>query len=209
VSVAHLCWLLLLQAQPRPVMDDRTALKELSGQYDKLSAQYDKLTAAFEVLQKQLKQILEDEELGNRQAVADCLKISDALNAQVEKGDVEVTQKQRQIVIVISEKTLFRSGQAQVTPGGRQMLQQLAKTIADMKREVHIGAHTDPGTRKTVEKGDFRLSTDRALSVLVVLAESGIARARLEATGYGSLRALAPKPSDKNRRVEISLSPAE
>ena len=183
-------------------MDDKTALKELSAQYDKLSA-------AFETLQKQLKQILDDEEMASRQAVADCLKISDALNTQVEKGDVEVVQKQRQILITMAEKTLFRPGQAQITPSGRQMLQQLAKVLADMKREVHIGAHTDPGSRKNVEKGDFRLSTDRALSVLVVLAESGIAPARLAATGYGSLRPLAPKASDKNRRIEINLPPSE
>lgn len=183
-------------------MDDKTALKELSAQYDKLSA-------AFDALQKQLQQILDDEQMATRQAVADFLKISDALREPVDKGEVELLQKQRQIQITITEKSLFRPGQAALTPGGRTLLQQLAKAIADMKREVHIGAHTDPSSRKTVEKGDFRLSTERALAVLVALAGNGVAPERLAATGYGALRPLAPKPSDKNRRIEILLPPSE
>jgi chemotaxis protein MotB len=147
--------------------------------------------------------------MATRQAVADFLKISDALHAQVEKGEVDLVQKQRQILITIPEKTLFRPGQAQITPSGRQMLQLLVKAVADMKREVQIGAHTDPGSRKTVEKSDFRLSTDRALSVLVVFTEGGVAPARVAATGYGSLRPKEPKASDKNRRIEINLPPSE
>jgi chemotaxis protein MotB len=202
-GLSFCCLLVLVQTQPKPVMDDKTALKELSAQYDKLSA-------AFEALQKQLQQILDDEQMASRQAVADYLKISDALHTQVEKNEVELKQKQRQIQITIPEKTLFRPGQASLTPTGRTMLQQLAKVLADMpKRDVHIGAHTDPGGKKAVEKGDFRLSTDRAQAVLLLLAESGVAPGRLAATGYGSTRALAPKASVENRRVEIVLPPAE
>jgi flagellar motor protein MotB len=181
-------------AQPKQA-DPRAALAELSDDYDKL-------TSAFQALQKQLQQILDDEQMANRQAVADLLRLSDALKEQVDKGAIELNQKGHQVQIVLPEKTLFRPGQAAVTMSGRMLLLALGKLLADMpNREVRIGAHTSAKGGKTVEKGDFRLSTERALAVLVVLAAGGVAADRLSATGYGSTRHLT------DRRVEIFLIP--
>src|SRR5262249_53444158 len=97
-------------------------------------------------------------------------------------------------------------------PSGRQLLQELARVLAGMpKREAQIGVHNDiaAGRGLTLEKGDFRLSTERALAILVVLAQSGVAPQRLSATGYGPTRPIAPNTSDvaraQNRRVEVLL----
>src|SRR5262249_62137653 len=81
------------------------------------------------------------------------------------------------------------------------------------KRGVQIGAHTDGPPRKNgVEKDDFKLSTERALGILVVFASGGVAPNRLSATGYGSTRPLVPNSSgagrEKNRRIEIILAPS-
>jgi len=202
--------LVLVQAPPKPppVITDKSAAEALR----ELTADYEKLSAAFAALQKQLSQLLDDEQMANRQAVADLLRLSDALKEYVDKGELELSQKKRQVLIVLPEKTLFRPGQAALTPSGRGLISALAKLVAGMpKRDVQIGAHTD-GTKTTLEKGDFKLSSERALGILVVFASGGVAANRLSATGYGSTRPLVPNSSgagrEKNRRIEIILAPS-
>jgi len=202
--------LMLVQAPPKPppVISDKSAADALR----ELTADYEKLSTAFAALQKQLSQILDDEQLANRQAVADLLHLSDALKDHVDKGELELSQKHHRVLIVMPEKALFRPGQAVLTPTGRSLVTALAKLVAGMpKRDVQISAHTD-GTKTTLEKGDFKLSTERALGILVVFAAGGVAPSRLSATGYGPLRPLVPNSSgggrEKNRRIEITLAPS-
>jgi len=204
---------MLVQApppKPPPFSSDKSAAEALR----ELTAEYEKLSAAFAALQKQLSQILDDEQMANRQAVADLLRLSDALKDYVDKGELELSQKQHRVLIVLPEKTLFRPGQAALTPSGRALLSALAKLVAGMpKRDVQIGAHTDgPASKSGIEKNDFKLSTERALGILVVFGAGGVPANRLSATGYGSTRPLQPNSSgagrEKNRRVEIIVAPS-
>ena len=83
--------LMLVQApppKPPPFSSDKSAAEALR----ELTAEYEKLSAAFAALQKQLSQILDDEQMANRQAVADLLRLSDALKDYVDKGELELSQ---------------------------------------------------------------------------------------------------------------------
>ncbi len=89
----------------------------------------------------------------------------------------------------------------------------ICKSAAASQFEVVIVGHTDnlrigPVTAKK-HPSNWHLSVHRAISVMNVLARSGVNETRLGVMGYGEWRPRVPNParggSEANRRVEIFL----
>jgi outer membrane protein OmpA-like peptidoglycan-associated protein len=88
------------------------------------------------------------------------------------------------------QKIPFQGVTAQLTAEGTRMLRSVAKLLKDCKTAVvHVGGHTDPGTRF-----GSTLSLDRAKAMVKVLKSLGVAKDRLEPRGYGD-----QFPIDKSR----------
>jgi outer membrane protein OmpA-like peptidoglycan-associated protein len=103
---------------------------------------------------------------------------------------------------------LFATDSADVLPEGRQLLQNIARALANPELRQYrfrIEGHTD--SAGSVEH-NRDLSWRRAVSVMHYLQESaGIEARRLEPVGYGPDRPAVPRPpgtaEPRNRRVQL------
>jgi chemotaxis protein MotB len=122
-----------------------------------------------------------------------------------------VSEDQRGVVISLDSDHLFASGEAEIDPQKRPILDGIKETLRYVANEILIMGHTD---RQPVVGGRFRsnweLSFRRALSVYEVLsAPPGLDQAHLAVGGYGDQRPLfgsdTPENRARNRRVEFIL----
>lgn len=130
------------------------------------------------------------------------------------KGAVRVRRDERGIVITITSRVLFRSGEAVPTKEGFKILDKVALLLKSIPNYVRIEGHTDDtpiaGKLKRKYQTNWELSTARAVNVLRYFVEMhDIDPKRLSASGYAQYRPLYPNiiPEFKalNRRVDIVI----
>lgn len=125
---------------------------------------------------------------------------------------VSVSSDQRGVVItLLSDGTLFKSGQAVLMSRSIPLLQHVAKVLSPLPNDVLVEGHTDNKPIHTAQfPSNWNLSTSRAVSVLRFFTDkSDLQRNRFSAAGYADTRPLVPNdtPQDraKNRRVDIVI----
>ncbi|MBN2579804.1 MAG: OmpA family protein [Pirellulales bacterium] len=116
---------------------------------------------------------------------------------------------------------LFDSGEAELKPGAREMLADLARVLNAPEAKnlkVMVVGHTDAqaiGKKPVREKfaDNFQLSTARALTVAQILHRCGLPERQIGVAGFGSCQPVAPNDTaqnrHKNRRVEIFVMSPE
>ena len=120
---------------------------------------------------------------------------------------------------VFQSEVLFAQGAASLGPEGEEKLSQLAVALNQIATEIpedidwilQVEGHTDDIPVRAGRFADnWDLSTERALSVVRFLAESGLPANRLAAAGYGEFQPLDDAGSDearrRNRRIEMKLT---
>ncbi len=120
---------------------------------------------------------------------------------------------------VFQSEVLFAQGAASLGPEGEEKLGQLAVALNQIAAEIpddidwilQVEGHTDDIPVRAGRFADnWDLSTERALSVVRFLAESGLPANRLAAAGYGEFQPLDGAGSDearrRNRRIEMKLT---
>ena len=120
---------------------------------------------------------------------------------------------------VFQSEVLFAQGAASLGPEGQEKLGQLAVALNQIAAEIpedidwilQVEGHTDDIPVRAGRFADnWDLSTERALSVVRFLAESGLPANRLAAAGYGEFQPLDDAGSDearrRNRRIEMKLT---
>jgi chemotaxis protein MotB len=115
------------------------------------------------------------------------------------------------------DKILFPSGSADVSKGGKQVLDKVIAILKDIKdKRIQVEGHTDNvrivSAIKTKYPTNWELSTARATQVVRYLQEAGgIDPKQLSAIGYAEYQPVALNDTDegkaKNRRIEIVLLP--
>jgi chemotaxis protein MotB len=125
-------------------------------------------------------------------------------------GLVQVDRVPEGIAIRISESLLFQSGRAVLDEQSRSVLGQIAGVLAPLTNQLRIEGNTDDVlVANPFFKDNWELSTARALAVLDVLRDLGIAPDRLSAAGNGQYHPLVPNTNDaaraRNRRVDIVI----
>lgn len=118
----------------------------------------------------------------------------------------------------IQSEVLFASGSAELSPTGRAQLQRIAASLRllapsippDLDWVLQVDGHTDRLPIRTAEfKSNWELSASRAIAVVRVMIDSGIAPRRLSANGFGEHRPVSFGDSSadlaRNRRIELSL----
>ncbi|MCA9539342.1 MAG: OmpA family protein, partial [Myxococcales bacterium] len=122
--------------------------------------------------------------------------------ARKPRGLVDVSPKR----IRLRRGLTFTPGTAKLTAADREVLDALAKALADQPKinRVRIAAHTD---NRGEHDALIRLSNDRARSVQSYLVQRGVAAARLQARGFGPDKPVAPNLTARGRarndRVEF------
>ena len=147
--------------------------------------------------------------------------ILNALNNSVKNAlmgfnpdELSVEMKNGKVYVSMSDKLLFKSGDATVEAKGREALKKLAEVLnKNGDIGISIEGHTDNVPIKTaIYKDNWDLSTARANNVVRLLSnEYGMDAHRLTASGRGEYYPVADNTTvegkAKNRRTEIVLSP--
>ena len=206
--------------------DARYKVDLLNRQIAALRQQLSKLASTLEVLEAENEQKeVRIADLGRRLNVALATKVQELARYRSEFfGKLREVLGERQDVRIAGDRFVFQSelffetGSADLGDAGKDQLAQLAETLINVAGEfpaeidwiLRVDGHTD---KRPISSYDYRsnweLSTDRALSVVRHLIDSGIPPERLAATGFGEFQPIDEGESDealsRNRRIELRL----
>ena len=140
-----------------------------------------------------------------------------AMQKEVERGQIKITQLADRLSLNIVDKILFPSGEDQISEQGKEVLKRVGAVLKQAKdKTIRIEGHTDniPIAKplKSRFASNWELSTARATNVVRFLQdEAGIDASSLEAVGRGEYHPLAGNKTatgrSQNRRIEIVLFP--
>ncbi|MFD2366411.1 flagellar motor protein MotD [Pseudoduganella sp. GCM10020061] len=136
--------------------------------------------------------------------------LASALGPLVKAGKVRITQTAQGILVDIDTSVLFEEGDAALQLEALDPLRQVAAVLRSDKHAIQVEGHTDTTPIATPRfASNWELSAVRAGSVVRLLADAGIAPARLTVLGYGDTRPVAsnatPTGRARNRRVAITI----
>jgi len=145
------------------------------------------------------------------------------LNTMLEefaKGKDMITYDASRGMVKFKSDLLFAKGSDEVAPEALEALKSLCEIMnSDQGKEFDliIAGHTDDipiakADTKAKHPTNWHLSTDRAVSVVLAMANCGISPERMSARGFSEFRPIAPNEANKrgnaqNRRVEIYIVP--
>lgn len=130
----------------------------------------------------------------------------------IASGRLRVRVVRNRMVVELPEGVLFDSGRAELKPEGQETLRQVAAILRDIpEREFQIAGHTDNIPIRGRADGNWQLSTQRAVTVTLFLAQNQVPTSRISAVGYADTQPVAtndtPEGRAQNRRIEIVLVP--
>ncbi len=134
-------------------------------------------------------------------------------NKMIASGKLRVRIVRGRMVVELSENILFDSGKAELKPEGQQALTEVAAVLVSIPdRDFQIAGHTDNIPIKSAKfPSNWHLSTARAVTVAMFLADHGVPANRFSAAGYADTQPAAsndaPEGRAQNRRIEIVLMP--
>jgi chemotaxis protein MotB len=122
---------------------------------------------------------------------------------------IEANLEARGVVINLSDKILFESGKADLSPSAKATLDGLGLILLATDRQIKVEGHTDNVPINTPQfPSNWQLSTSRATNVIMHwISTHPKSASKLSAAGYGEYRPITDNSSAsgkaKNRRVEI------
>jgi len=136
--------------------------------------------------------------------------VSNALDAMIRSGQVNVHTYANWVAVDISADVLFASGQARLSPAAAAALQRLAEALKPYPNSVRVEGHTDDRPIDTAAfPSNWELSAARAASVVRLFMDRGLSPDRLAVVGFGQYRPTMPNSSaqgrNANRRVVVVI----
>ncbi len=144
-------------------------------------------------------------------------KLVTDMQAEIEQGQVTITQLADRLSVSMVDKILFPSGKAEIMPEGIEVLERVGNILKNVEdKTIRVEGHTDnvqihPNLQKQFPT-NWELSTTRATNVVRFLQETvGIKPAYLQAIGMSEYHPVAGNDTQEgrsqNRRIEIILVP--
>lgn len=191
----------------------QTLQKSSGSQLSKLSGDLSEKEAQLKQREKRLAHL---EAMLRRQD-----SILNRLNESVKKAllafspdELTVEMKNGKVYVSLSDKLLFKSGDANVEAKGKEALKKVAEVLnKNQDVSIAIEGHTDNvPIKSSVYRDNWDLSTARATNVVRLLTnEYGMDPQRITASGRGEFSPVADNSTAegkaRNRRTEIVLSP--
>jgi chemotaxis protein MotB len=188
-------------------------LNKLNSNINRLNSDLGNKQATLEQREARLRQL--ESILRRQDSLLDRLhhSVVDAL-VGFSPDELTITMRDGKVYVSLSDKLLFKSGDATVEAKGREALKKLAEVL-NKNPDVNIAVegHTDNVPIKTaLYKDNWDLSAARATNVVRLLTdEYKMDSRRLTAAGKGEYSPVATNSTvegkAKNRRTEIVLSP--
>ncbi len=203
-------------AERKKLIGVEAGLNKKIRQIDSLQIEQDKKQLEINELQKSL--LEKQKRLAQLEAMIEANKneannlkkiINDALKS-FDNSELNVYIKDGKVYVAMEEKLLFKTGSAVIDKRGKEAIIKLGKILeTNTETEILIEGHTD---NVGSDKLNWKLSNDRALSVVDILTENtSISAARITASGRGMHKPVADNATaegkQKNRRIEIILVP--
>ncbi len=125
---------------------------------------------------------------------------------------ISATRDDRGVVLVLQERTLFETAEAELLPEAELFLSKVGTLLKAISNSVKVEGHTDSRPISTYRyPSNWELSGARASSVIRFLIDThNLEAKRFIATGYGDTRPVVPNTTVENlqlnRRVVIVIS---
>jgi chemotaxis protein MotB len=179
--------------------ESEKALGDLRKEMDDLRATLGHSTAELEAARAKAAELAKKS--------AEFRDLAAALKGEIGSGKVELLDDR----VRLKDKVLFDSGSAALNPDGEKALGTIAKVFKRFgrRRIFEITGHTDS---VGPPEDNWRLSTERALTVVLYLTKLGVSPSLMSAAGFGEHHPVCPKNDTEacrasNRRIEIILLP--
>lgn len=170
---------------------------------------YEALKAQLEQSQDQIKKLQEATEAATQAQK----NLEQEMRHALQSKDVTISELQGKLTVDILDRILFDSGEAELKPEGMQVLDQVAKVLAQFpNRQIHVIGHTDNvpirASARNRYASNWELSTSRATAAVRHLCEkAGVDPQRVGAVGYGEFHPIADNGTAegraKNRRIAV------
>lgn len=145
-------------------------------------------------------------------------QVYDILQKYVDKNNLQssinLDNTDNYVKIHLNNVLMFKPDSAEMLPASKPVLKEIAGAISQVYSRVDhitISGHTaDTGERSlATDQVSWRLSTERAVTVLTSLVGDGMQEDKLSIEGYGYFNPVASNNNEagraKNRRVEITI----
>lgn len=145
-----------------------------------------------------------------QKTLKDLLFPDDILPMEIDRNtlenNLEIMERPEGVALVLTDKLLFRTGSAELTPAAVTLLNRVAEVFIYSPADINVAGFTDNVGNMT---SNLDLSARRAYSVLATLTEAGVPERRFSTSAYGPNWPLAENTTEagraRNRRVEILL----
>ncbi len=217
-----------LKLREEQIQDLKDQIADIRSQRDKQLGQVSDLTTLSQSASENIKETLsqlekKDEYIHLLQAaktradsinLALAVNLKSVLNQGIADDDVEVKVDKTVVFINLSDKMLYQTGSAIITPRATEVLGKIAEIIKSRPGlEVMVEGYTDNRSIRTdCYQDNWDLSVKRATSVVRELqTKYDVDPNRLIAAGRGEYNALAenttPEGRSTNRRTRIIIMP--
>lgn len=201
-----------LAAKETELANARAEIQNLETLLASVSADAEHSQAKIDEMKKALDE-LREKERQSQARLTEFRSMLSKLKSMIDSGKLRVRIVRNRMVVELREAVLFDSGRADVKDAGATLLAELAPILTSVKnREFQVGGHTDNVPIKTPRfPSNWELSAARAVNVLKLLTENGLASTRISAAGYADTQPVASNDDKEtraqNRRIEIALLP--
>lgn len=216
-----------LTVEQRASAEAKKQVEVLNRQLAALRRQLGRLNATLEASEAKVKeQNIQIVNLGSRLNQALATKVAELARYRSEFfGKLREALGNRQGIRIVGDRfvfqseVLFSSASAELNPGGRGQIKQLAATLLDISKRIpnnlnwvlRVDGHTDKVPIKTAKfPSNWELSSARAIAVVKELRAVGIPANRLVAAGFGEFQPLDARNDEiayrRNRRIEFKLT---
>ncbi|OSA91434.1 UNVERIFIED_ORG: chemotaxis protein MotB [Clostridium botulinum] len=126
-------------------------------------------------------------------------------------GSMDIIQDERGVILELKDSVLFQSGQAELIPGSKEVLDKVDTLVSALPNSVIVEGHTDNVPISNYRyASNWELSTQRAVNVVKYFVETkSNDPMKFSAAGYGEYRPIVYNNSEenraKNRRVNILI----
>ncbi len=192
--------------------DLETRLQGAADEVHQLEVVLSQRGAEYDRLQQRLQQLATvEQEIRERNRIYE--DVIGRFRSLIDAGQLAVRIDRGRMVIELPQDILFGSGSATLSTEGTRTIRQVGGVLATLEgRAFQVEGHTDNVPISTAQfPSNWELSSARALSVVRVLIQAGVAPQDVSGAGYGEHQPVAPNDDRDgrrlNRRIEIVMLP--
>lgn len=138
-------------------------------------------------------------------------QFSDQFSELIDSEIIQVNSNEYWLEISLNNSILFPLGSVKTNDSAKDVLLEIADILKPFNNPIQVEGYTDNlAVNSTQFPSNWELSSARAAAIVKILADGGVAPARLSAVGYGKYHPIAendtPEGREKNRRVVLMMA---